>query len=574
MSADSAAVAAVLERIAGFLEFREENPFRIRAFRNAAKAVLAVPGPLADALDTGVLAATPGIGPATLALVTEVVATGRSAYEEQLAREVPPGLLEMLGIPGLGATRIRQLHQGLQIETLTQLEAAARDGRLARLPGFGPRTAEKVLKGIGFVRKTQPFRLSIQAAAEAEALRAALERTPGISRALVAGEVRRACEVVGALAFVAVSDLTAEALLPQLTASAGFAALVREDDTRLSFRSPAGSPASLRVTSVSDAGAALVAATGNPAHLGLLAAQAAQQGYRLEAAALYHGQRRVATPDESTLYRTLGLAEIPPELREGADEVTRARDGTLPRLLEPPDLRGLLHCHTTYSDGSLGVADLARAAAQAGYDYLGVTDHSRSAAYAGGMSEAEVHRQWAEIEALNAAGGIRILKGIESDILADGALDYDDATLAGFDFVIGSIHSRLSLGPSEMTARVLGALAHPRLTILGHPTGRLLLSREPYPLDLDQVFGAAAAAGVALEINGDPHRLDLDWRLVRRARESGVLFTIGADAHRPGDLAYPAHAVAMARKGGLEPSHVVNTRPVAEFLRFARARSG
>jgi DNA polymerase (family 10) len=244
----------------------------------------------------------------------------------------------------------------------------------------------------------------------------------------------------------------------------------------------------------------------------------------------------------------------------------------LPRLIEPADLAGLIHCHTTYSDGTLSVADMTAAARDAGYSYIGITDHSKAAAYAGGLDAERVRLQWAEITALNAGAGIPALKGIEADILVDGSLDYDDATLAGFDFVIGSIHSRFSLGAAEMTARVLRALDCPYLTILGHPTGRLLLSRNAYPLDLEQVFARAAANGVALEINGDPHRLDLDWRLVRRAREVGVLICIGADAHDREGIAYLEFGIAMARKAGLERQDVLNTRPVGEFLAFARAR--
>jgi DNA polymerase (family 10) len=281
----------------------------------------------------------------------------------------------------------------------------------------------------------------------------------------------------------------------------------------------------------------------------------------------------VSVPEETALYGALGLSDIPPELREGFDEVARAAAGTLPRLVDRADLLGFLHCHTTYSDGTLGIEEVALACREAGYAYVGITDHSKTAAYAGGLSVEKLDRQWEEITAVQArVSGIRILKGIESDILVEGALDYPDATLARFDFVIGSIHGRFSLGEAEMTARVLGALESPYLTILGHPTGRLLLSRNPYPLDLEQVFAKAAATGVALEINGDPRRLDLDWRLVRRAKELGVMLAIGADAHGLSGIPNPEFGTAVARKAGLERQHVLNTRTVAEFLAFAAAR--
>jgi DNA polymerase (family 10) len=562
----------VLEQIAGFLEFRGENQFRVRAFRNAAKTVMGLPKPAAEALADGTLAATRGIGPATLAIIKEVLATERSEYLEELKQETPPGLLELLGIPGLGAARLRLLHEQLKIASLDGLEAAARDGSLARVPGFGVKTAEKLLTGIAFARKTQPLRLSHEAAAEAEVLRSALERLPGVTRALVAGEVRRACEVAHALALVAVSEEPAERLGQALAASGGVEELTDSGEGLLTFRSPGGMAASVRVTTRASLGAVLVHATGSTAHLAQLTAHAEGKGYMLGPGALHRADRVVAAPDEATLYRSLGLAEIPPELREGSDEISRAAEGTLPCLIELGDLRGMLHCHTTYSDGTLGVAEMALASREAGYAYLGISDHSRTAAYAGGLSVDEVRRQWDEIDTLNRTAGIRILKGIESDILVDGQLDYDEVTLAGFDFVIGSIHSRFSLSPAEMTARVLRALDNPYLTILGHPTGRRLLARDPYRIDLEQVFARAAANGVALEINGDPHRLDLDWRMLRRAREQGVVIAVGADAHSRAGIAYLASGVAIARKGGLEQQDVLNTRPVEQFLDFARAR--
>jgi DNA polymerase (family 10) len=317
----------------------------------------------------------------------------------------------------------------------------------------------------------------------------------------------------------------------------------------------------------------LVQATGSDAHLERLTTHAASRGMAFTAAALWRGSEFVPTPDEESLYRVLGLAEIPPELREGGDEVSRAGAGPLPDLLRESDLVGFLHCHTSYSDGTLGIEELATACRDAGYAYVGLTDHSKAAAYAGGLSVEQIHLQWAEIDEVNARlRGIRVLKGIESDILADGRLDYDDDVLAGFDFVIGSIHSRLAMSEAEMTARVLRALDSPYLTILGHPTGRLLLSRDPYAIDLEQVFRKAAAHGVALEINADPHRLDLDWRVVGRARELGVMISIGSDAHSRAGIANMPFGVGIARKGGLTRADVLNTRPAEEFLAFAHGR--
>lgn len=573
MSVDRAGVAGVLEQIAVCLELQGENPFRIRAFRTAAKAVRGLAGEASQALADGSLAATKGVGPATVSIVKELVETGRCGMLERLREDIPPGMVDMLRISGLGVSRIRTIHERLKIDTLAELEDAARDGRLAALPGFGPKTAETVLRGIAYLRRVQSFRLSHHAAEEAELLRSALTRVPGAARAIVAGEVRRRSEVVKDLVMVLVAEVPAEEVFRSLAQVPGLEEIAGADERRISVRTPGGMAARIVVTPAVNLGAVLVQATGNETHLQQLAGHAASLGFGLDAAALWKGNAFVPTPDEATLFHALGLPEIPPELREGGDEIARAQAGSLPRLLEDADLVGMLHCHTSYSDGTLSLEKMAAACREAGYGYVGVTDHSRAAAYAGGLSVEALHAQWAEIDALNARGiGIRILKGIESDILADGQLDYDDATLAGFDFVIGSIHSRFGMAETETTARVLRAMDNPHLTILGHPTGRLLLSRDPYPVDLEQVFRKAASQGIALEINADPHRLDLDWRMLRRARELGVMIAIGADAHSRGGIEYMRYGVGMARKGWLSREDVLNTRSADDFLAFARAR--
>jgi DNA polymerase (family 10) len=573
MTVDRTGVAGVLEQIAACLELQGENPFRVRAFRTAAKAVRGLGVDPAQALADGSLAATKGVGPATVGIVTELVTVGRCELLEQLREDVPPGLVEMLRISGLGISRIRTIHEKLQIETLAELEDAARDGRLAALPGFGPKTAQTVLKGIGFLRRVQAFRLSHHAAEEAELLRTALGRLPGVSRAVVAGEVRRRSELVRELVIVLVAEVPADEVFRSLAQVPGLEEIAGEDERRVTLLTAGGMGARIVVTPPVNLGAMLVQATGSETHLERLRARAGSLGFEFNAAALWKGSTFVPTPDESALYGALGLAEIPPEIREGTDEIERARSGDLPCLLEDTDLVGLLHCHTSYSDGSLTVEELAVAAREAGYAYVGLTDHSKAAAYAGGLSEEDLRRQWDEVDALNAAGsGARVLKGLESDILADGQLDYDAATLAGLDFVIGSIHSRFAMTDAEMTARVLRAMDSPFLTILGHPTGRLLLSRDPYPIDLDQVFRKAAAHGIAIEINADPHRLDLDWKAVRRARELGVMIAIGADAHSRAGIGNMHYGVGMARKGWLTRADLLNTRTADEFLAFALAR--
>ena len=570
---DKKAVAQVLEQIAAFLELKSENPFRIRAFRTAARAITGFPGDLRESVQDGSLASAKGVGPATLQIVTELVNTGKASMLEELREQIPPGLVEMLDISGLGVAKIRQIHEVLGIDSLSELEAAAHDGRLTRLPRFGPRTSETILKGIAFLRQASAYRLFHHAIDEAEGLRAALERLPGVTSAMVAGDVRRRTEVVRELVFVLIAESSPADLFRRLSHLPGVHEFAGQDERRLTLRFAGGASAHIVATTPVNAGAVLVQATGNEAHLRELTTWAGGRGFALNGAALWRGSQFVATPDETTFYQALGLGFIPPELREGRGEVAAAAQAGLPRLIEKSDLRGFLHCHTSYSDGHNTVEELALACKQAGYDYLGVTDHSQAASYAGGLRPEDVARQAEEIDQVNSRlEGFRVLKGIEADILQDGSVDYDQRVLERLDFVIGSVHSRFNMGEKEMTARILAAMDNPYLTIIGHPTGRLLLSRDPYPVDLDAVIEKAAATGVALEINGDPHRLDLDWRMLRQARDSGVAISIGADAHSVAGLGYVDNAVNMARKGWLAAGDILNSRSVGDFVAYARRR--
>ncbi len=570
---DRKAVAQVLEQIAAFLELKAENPFRIRAFRTAARAVGSFPGDLREGIEDGSLAATKGVGPATLQIVAEIVATGRASMLEELREQIPPGLVEMLAISGLGVAKIRQMHEVLDIDSIPELEAAALDGRLARLPRFGPKTSENILKGIAFLRQASAYRLSHHAADEAEGLRAALERLPGVLEAVVAGEVRRRTEVVRDIVIVLVAEVPPAELFRRLGQLPGIHEFAGQDDRRLTLRFAGGASAQIVVTTPVNAGAVLVQATGSEGHLRELAAHAASRDFSLTGAALWRGSDFVPTPDEARFYAALGLDFIPPELREGQGEVEAAAHHALPALLERSDLRGFLHCHTRYSDGSSSVEELALACRDAGFEYVGITDHSQAAAYAGGLRPDDLARQSDEIDDVNARlDGIRVLKGVEADILQDGRIDFDESVLARLDFVIASVHSRFNMGEREMTARMLAAMDNPYLTIIGHPTGRLLLSREPYGLDIDAVIEKAAATGVALEINADPHRLDLDWRVVRRARDRGAAISLGADAHNVAGIANVEFGVGTARKGWLGPEDILNTLPVEQFLARAARR--
>lgn len=571
MSVDRVAVARVLDQIAAHLELKGDNPFKIRAFRAGARTVGSLAGEPGDWLAHGTLEETHGIGPGILGVVRELVVSGRSTVLDELREQVPPGLVEMLRISGLGVAKVRQIHERLHLESIPELEGAARDGRLAALPGFGAKTADNVLRGIARLRQTATFRLLHHAIEEAELLRSTLGQVAHVQLAVVAGEVRRRLELVKDLVVVLVADSPGD-VLRSIAELPGVDEFGGQDERRATIRFAGGETAQVIVTPPANLGAVLLSATGSDGHLAQLVARAASQGYTLSGAALWHGSEFVPTPDEATVYRTLGLALIPPELREGAGEIEAAAT-SLPPLIERRHLQGLIHCHTSYSDGSSSVADLARICHQAGYEYVGITDHSGTAAYVGGLSDADIRAQWAEIEATNAARtGARVLKGIEADILADGRLGYGDDLLSGFDFVIASVHNRFEMNREAMTERILTAMDHPSVTILGHLTGRLLLSREPYPLDLGRIFAKAAAVGVAIEINADPQRLDLDWRLVREARRAGVAISIGADAHSAAGLDNVDYGVAMARKAWLGQGDVLNARSADEFLAFARRR--
>ena len=570
---DRRTAAHVLEQIAGLLELKGENQFRVRAFRSASRAVAGLQMSLQDALSSGALAATRGIGPATLQIVSELANTGRVRWLEELRAEIPAGLVEMLRVPGFGIAKIRQVHELLGIDSLVELEAAARDGRLARLPRFGPKTAENLLRGIAFLRQSSGQRLFHHAAAEAETLRAALSRIADVAGVIVAGEVRRRMEIVREIVLVVITDLQPAEIFRRISEHPGVDEFAGQDERRMTVHFAGGTGAQVVVTTPVNAGAVLVQATGSDAHLRVLAARVAELGLSLHGAALWRGSAFVPTPDEAIVYEALGLAWIPPELREGHGEVELAGRNALPALLEHGDLRGFLHCHTKYSDGTNTIEELATACREAGYSYVGITDHSAAAAYAGGLSADALERQADEIDAVNERmEGVRVLKGIEADILQDGRVDYDERVLAGLDFVIGSVHSRFGMGRAAMTARILAAMDNPFLTILGHPTGRLLLSRDPYDVDIDAIIEKAAATGVALEINADPHRLDLDWRVAARAHAAGATTSIGADAHSLAGIGNMEYGVAMARKAGIGPDMMLNARPAEEFVAFARAR--
>jgi DNA polymerase (family 10) len=554
-------VAAALEEIAVLLELQGADE-RARGFRAAAHA--AEPASTHSAAH----------GASEIAdVVRELELTGGSILLDELREETPEGLFEMLRLPGLGPARIWRIRQGLGIETLPELEAAARDGRLAALPRFGARTAEGVLHSIVAYRAAGAPLLLPHARAEAMRLMDAVAARPGVRHADIAGELRRHLELVRELVIVASCDgdpVAAAAALahaPEVEEARGVGT------NRLTLRFNDGVRAQVHCVHPDEFGIALLRATGSDAHLKALEARAAERGLTLGAQLTDASGRQVHIGDEADVYLALGMTFIEPELRETGDEVDAATRGALPGLVDVGDLRGVLHCHSNYSDGGATIADLTTAARKRGWSYIGVTDHSQSAYIAGGLTAERVARQHDEIDAINARSpDVRVLKGVEADILPCGRVDYPVEVLDSFDFVIASIHTRMGMNEAQMTERVLKALDDPHVTILGHPTGRLLLTREPFAIDIEAVMEKAGRNGVAIELNADPHRLDLDWRALRGARAHHARVSIGPDAHTLDGLDNATLGVGMARKSWLEPSDVLNAAPLDEVLSFAARR--
>ncbi len=575
---DCRAAAHALTQVATLLELHAGDAFTIKALQSAARTVAALGDTkLVDALPRE-LAEPELIAAPAMALLAELAETHSSAQLEQLQEETPEGLLEMLRIPGLGPARIRAIHDGLHIDTVLELEQAARDGRLAALPKFGTKTAERILKGIADLRATGAYVLWQHARAEAERFADALRRHRDVLQLEIAGSIRRRMEVVRDVDLVAAVRGSPSVVAASLGQIRGVKEVLGGGGRMITIRLDNGVRVDLACVRPEQFALALWRATGSSAHVQQITERAAQLGFVLAGDELRDSEGAlVAIPDEVALYARLGLAYVEPEQREATGEVEQAARGGFAPLLSAAQLRGALHCHSHYSDGGATIEQMAEAARTRGLTYLGVSDHSQSNTYAGGLSRDAIVQQHDEIDALNARYverglAFRVLKGIEADILPCGRVDYDAEFLDRFDFVIGSVHTRYGMNAQQMTDRVLKALDDPHITILGHPTGRLLLTREPYAIDLEAVIEKAGRVGVAVELNADPHRLDIDWRACRIALEKGTMVSIGPDAHSPAGFENLELGVAVARKGWLGAGNVLNTRPVDEVLAFARAR--
>ena len=572
---DPRSAAHVLAQISSYLELQGASKFKSRAYEQAGRAVAALESDdLADLDRDGTLAQTPGLGPATLAVIRDLNSTGESRYLEELRAELPAGLVDLLRIPGLPTAKIHVLRESLGVDSVDALEAAILDGRLGTLKGFGPKTAAKLLRGIEIFRTSGSQMLFHRGAMQAHTLLDAVRSHPDVTRAEIAGSVRRHNEVVGDVDIVAACRADPRTVANALANAPGVRSVARRDTASPSITYADGAHLDVFCTRDDDFTVALWRATGSAEHVGTMVQLLARKRIGLRDDTLVDERGvRIPIEHESDIYALVDLPIIPAEMREDGQELLQAVRGPIPELIRPADIRGALHCHSDYSDGKATIAEMAEAARLLGWSYIGITDHSKAAFYAGGLAVEQVLAQHEEIDRLNAASPhFRILKGIEADILADGAIDYDQDLLDRFDFVVGSIHSRFSMDRARMTDRVLRALDDPHLTILGHPTGRLLLSRDPYPIDMDAVLEKAVAVGVAVELNADPKRLDLDWRILRRAKALGATIAIGPDAHSTRGLEVMSIGVGIARKAGIVADDVLNAREVEDVETFARAR--
>lgn len=570
---DPLSIARALREVSQYLQLKGDDFYKSRAYDLGADRMAGFGGNLGALVREGRLTELPNIGPALAEKISELHRSGSLTLLEQLRAEFPPGILELLRLPDLGAKKAAALHRALGIGSIDQLEEACLAGRIRGLKGFGERSEQKLLAGIAQYRSAHARRRLGEVLPLARGLLAQVRAAPGVVRAEVAGSVRRWCELVSDVDLVA-SAHEAGPVLAVLAGQAGVREVLGQGESKCSVRMEDGLQVDLRVLPDEDYATALHHFTGSKSHHLRLRGRARDLGLTISEWGVFRGEEKLPVPEEEALYALLGMSYVPPELREDVGEFEAALAGALPAdLLQPSEVQGVVHSHSTWSDGRSSLEEMARAAAAMGLRYLTVTEHSAAAAYAGGLDEARVRLQWEEIARVQeAVPGVRLLRGLEVDILEDGALDLPDRLLAQLDLVIASVHLRHGQDEEAMTARVLRALDHPCTDVLGHPTGRLLQKREPSPVNMAAVVERAARRGVLLEVNGNPDRMDLSAEHVRLALQAGARLVVSADAHSTLALHNVAFAIHTARKGGARTADVLNTRGPDEFLAEIRRR--
>ncbi|MFQ5572082.1 MAG: DNA polymerase/3'-5' exonuclease PolX [Rhodothermales bacterium] len=557
-------IARSLMEVASLIEITGGNPFRARAFQRAARTIERLETPVVTLLADGTLTQIQGIGEGLAGQIQSLVDYGTFELRDELHAVLPPGLLETLRVKGLGAKKVRRLWKELGVTSLEELEQAARTGRLADLDGFGTRSQESILHHVQLLKQYRQHRHYAEVFPQAASLVATLRTLPGILRAEMTGALRRKMETIATVEVV-VATRHPEATSATIAAALPIEADAMETSSDVLLATFAdGLPLRIHLTRPDRFGTTWWQRTGSDDHIAAFEAAYGAPGHHA---------------DERALFTSAGLPFIEPELREGVGELNAVARGTLPALITEDDLQGTLHNHSTYSDGAHSLQEMASCARRMGLSYFGICDHSQSLRIANGMPVERVVQQQEEIRRLNEVfqhdGGppFRIFSGIESDILADGSLDYPDDVLASFDFVVASVHTRFNMTETQATERILRAVSNPFTTILGHPTGRLLLAREGYPLDHNAVLAACAEHGVAVELNANPYRLDLDWRWIQEATRLGVLISINPDAHATDQLTYTRWGIAAARKGWLTAKQCLNALSLDAFSAWLAARS-
>ncbi len=567
---DKRQVTSVLEEIAVLLELKGENTFKIRAYQNAARSIESLAEDLQELVDEETLTSIKGIGKGIAQTIEELVVDGQSSYADELREDVPEGLLGMLRIPGLGPKRVKAIHEWLEIETIGELEYACLENRLVDLEGFGAKTQDNVIKGIEYLKRQRDRHLIDMAEAKAHRLLEFLRAQSRVKRCSIAGSLRRRKEVVKDIDLLASSPKTArQSIMKAFTEHEFVERVVAHGDTKSSVTLASGINVDLRLVTDKEYPYALHHFTGSREHNTAMRMLAKSRGMKMNEYGLFQGDRLIACRDEEAIFKKLKMDFIPPELREDMGEIDAAQNHTLPHLIEEDGLRGVFHVHTTESDGSGTLEDMVNAARTFGYEYLGVSDHSQSANYAHGLDPKRLRQQRKAVGQLNGTlKNFTVLHGSEVDILTDGSLDFTDRMLSELDFVIASVHSNFRQSESVMTKRVIKAMKNKHVTMLGHPTGRLLLARDGYAINMREVISAAADLGVAIEINANPHRLDLDWRWGSHAQERGLIVAINPDAHQVEGFEHSRYGIGIARKAWYDAEHVLNSWPVDRVVNF------
>lgn len=577
-------VAGYLEEIGILLRLAGENDFKAIAFDRAARTVESLDRPIGHYVANGEVTSIKGIGKSIAEDIYQLFESGTMAVLEDLRKKVPEGLIKWLDISGLGPKNVYKIHHALGITEIDELRRACEDGSVAALPGLGTKSAEKILKSIAWMEQfSERCRLD-EAHLIADRMLNLLRDRDGVENIEVAGSYRRSMETIGDIdILIGAPQEYAESLFDVFTGDAGVMEVLGRGETKSSVRTMEGRQVDLRIVKPEQFPAALMYFTGSKEHNVALRQRARDRGMSLNEYGLFRlneaGETDFGSPvpydSEADIYRELGLSWVPPELREDRGEVSWFASNESMDLVAHDDVQGVLHAHSTWSDGKYSIEEMALACIERGYTYLGITDHSKTAAYAGGLDVGRVVKQWKEIDSLNdrfsrEGTDFRIFKGIESDILADGSLDYDEDILRGFDFVIASVHFSLDMPPDKMLDRLISAVENPYTTILGHPTGRLLLRRDGSKVELETVIERAALVGTAIEINANPWRLDLDWRYGNKAREVGLMTAICPDAHDTEGIDDMYYGVKIARKAKFDPARVLNTRSVSDLERWFR----